>query len=145
MYELYEKVIKAYKENNENTLTAAAINWVSASEENPFNQDTPEHDLFFNALKSYRIWRSGAINARISKKRLVRFVREIAALDLPNPYKANSPKEEKKIVVEEPVHVLGVIPEEEIEEEPEIKVEAEIATEEEQKSDKKHMFKRKKR
>ena len=153
MKELYDKVIEAYKSGDENLLTAAARNWIEAGEENPFKPDTEESNLYFNACRAYRIWKSGGISSRVSKLRMVKFVKQIAELDLPNPYeipKTKQPKKVKQVVTEEPVHMFGVIPEEK-KETPEMKesVEEEIKEEEtlsKEPNDKRGFFsKRKKR
>ena len=109
MKELYDKVIEAYKSGNENAFAAAARNWCEAGGSNPFKPNTKESNLYFDACRAYRLWTSKSINARVSKRRMIDYVKQIAELDLPNPY----PEKKKRVVKEEPEHVLGVLPTEE--------------------------------
>lgn len=117
-YDLYEKVIEAFKSGDENLFNAAARNWSEQADDAPFEK-AEDRDLFFKARRNYTLWKSGAINSRVSKIRMIDNVRQIAEKNLPNPYKKEVKKEK------EPVRVLGVVPEEEKEE--------------------KHIFRRKKR
>lgn len=101
--ELYDNVIKAYKMNDENRFAAAARNWVENSDYAPF-EDGHARDLFYKAKLANKAWRSKAINGRISKTRMIERVRDIAQMDLKNPYEGT--------VKQEAMHVLGVLPEE---------------------------------
>ena len=111
MKELYDKVIAAYKSGDENAMNAAARNWVESCPDNPFEPGTEANNLYFEACRNYRLWKGNGISSRVSKVRMINRVKSIAALDLPNPY--DKPK--KKVKKEEPVHVLGIIPEEKVE------------------------------
>ena len=105
MNELYDKVIAS--QNDENLFAAAARNWLEAGGDNPFAPDTEAHNLYFNACMAYKTWQAGAINARVSKRRMVNYVRQIAELNLPNPYVV---KKQKRIIAEPETVVLGVVP-----------------------------------
>lgn len=137
-YEMYNRVLASLN-SDEGTFNAAAKNWIENADEANF-QDEKAMELFAKAKSYCTIWRKGEINSRISKKRMIACIREIAAMNLPNPYDPNEvvpepvlfvqeepkaveveeeiPFTEKPIVVEEPVakeeltHVLGVVPEE---------------------------------
>ena len=123
-YELYERVISAFKEN-EDTFSAAARNWIEGSESADFGNEEA-NDLFYTAKIACATWRSKAINGRISKRRMIECVRKIAEMNLPNPYPAtkefgvnpeavkivDDPEAIKGSEVKEPVHIMGVIPEE---------------------------------
>ena len=142
MKNLYNKVIEAYKSGDENAFAAAARNWVAEETVNPFEENTEEYELFFKARTAYDIWYSGAINARVSKRRMIAAVKSIAELNLPNPY--GEVKEKKKLfekVAEqkeqkEQIHVLGVVPE---------KKEETVEISEEVKPEKKHIFGKRKK
>lgn len=96
--ELYERVLAALHED-EHSFNAAARNWIEGTTEAPF--DNPEALELYAKAKHYCIvWRSNAINSRISKRRMVACVRQIAEMGLKNPY----PVEEYRM--------LGVVPEE---------------------------------
>lgn len=97
-YELYENVIKAYHENNNELFIAAARNWIEGTSENPF-ENREAHEYFFNANKSYRAWIRGGIDSRSAKVRMISNIRKIAEMGLPNPYDKNEkPKKIKKSI-----------------------------------------------
>ena len=106
MYELYEAFIEAYKSGDEGRFVAAVRNWMAATSEVPFEGEAGE--LFFSANRAYHRWQSEAINRRYSKKQMVAYAKKLAELNIENPY--------IKIVEKavEPTHVLGVVPEEEV-------------------------------
>lgn len=83
--ELYLKVLDAYKSNDENYFTAAAINWVQNAESAPF-EDSSVRELFSKAKANCKTWRSQAINRRVSKIRMIQNIRDIAKMNLPDPY-----------------------------------------------------------
>ena len=137
MYELYEQMIEAYKLNDEGLFVARARNFIAAGAENPFPLGTPAADLYFSAAKAFDFWQKRTINYRNSKKQMVEFLRKLAAMDLPNPYRTNEnsevnteeiteTKEEEKPVENfsavanstETVYVLGVLPEDVVATEP---------------------------
>lgn len=130
MRELYEKMIAASKTTDEGLFVASARNWLAASEENPFNESSPAFDLYFKAKRCFTTWQSKAINYRNSKRQMIEYAKQLAALDLPSPYPEEkheemaqeSVEEQHKEVVapsaqsENVTHILGVIPENETKE-----------------------------
>ena len=111
-YELYEKVINAYKSGDENLFNASARNWIEGADIAPF-ENSEAVGLFGAAKHHYALWKSNGISSRVSKLRMINDVSKIAEMDLPNPYKeAKKRKEEHK---EEPMHVLGVVPDKTVE------------------------------
>lgn len=128
--ELYDKLIEAYQENDENHFAAAARNWVENAENAPFKNE--EANALLGSAKHHRnLWISGGISSRVSKIRMIECVRKIMEMDIDNPYCEPIIAKEKH----EPKHILGVIPE--------IKSEPEIIPEE--KPAEKHIFKRKRK
>ena len=116
-YELYNKVLASVNED-EGTFNAAARNWIEGTENASFNNEEAD-ELYNKAKVCCGLWRKGAINGRISKRRMIDCVRKIAEMKLPNPYDPNEPDPDAVVetaeeVIEEvkqPIHVLGVIPE----------------------------------
>ncbi len=113
MYSLYEKLIEAYKANDEGTIGAASLNWIGQANENPFPENTAAHDLFFKAKMAWVKWQNNGIDARRNRVRAKEYVAQIAAMDMPNPYPSEElqPAEEDKPAEPELIHVLGVVPE----------------------------------
>lgn len=97
MYELYEQILAAYKSGDERRIAGAAINWLSASAEDPFAQEEAR-ELYFKAKRFYLKYKAAGIDMRSSRRNMISYVKQIAALNLPNPYK----KEEPKIIENKP-------------------------------------------
>lgn len=112
-FELYEKVLSTLNDE-ESSFNAAARNWVEGADEAGFENEEA-NELFRQAKRHCAVWRSTAINSRISKFRMIDCVRKIAEMNLPNPY-TEEPKEEVK---EEPKEFGINSPEIKIENEPE--------------------------
>lgn len=108
-YELYERVLEALKED-EGSFNAAARNWTEGTETAPF-EDEEALELFAQAKRYCALWRSKAINGKVSKRRMIDCIRKIAEKKLSNPY------QRKK----EPAYrMMGVVPGEvKLEDEPE--------------------------
>ena len=97
LYQLYENVITAYKNNNDHDFVVAACNWMEAAKNNPF-EDTVVHELFFNAQKYYRNWRRQGIDMRSARRNMIALVKEIASHDLENPYpEQDEPTKEEEV------------------------------------------------
>ena len=120
MFALYEKFIDTYKNGTNSEFEAAAFNFISAEPENKFEGEGAE--LLFKAGIMYRRWRTQSISCKHARKEMFVLLKQLADLDLPNPY--DKPEEVvepemveetevvEKVVNEEPVRVLGVVPEE---------------------------------
>ncbi len=123
-YELYERVLSAINEDD-GTFNAAARNWIEGSEDAPF-EDNEAKELFSMAKIACAAWRNKAINGRVSKLRMIEYVRKIVEKKLPNPYSVKTkeyginpekvkltdePEAIQGSTVKEHVHVLGVVPE----------------------------------
>ena len=132
MFALYEKFIDTYKNGTNSEFEAAAFNFISAEPENKFEGEGAE--LLFKAGIMYRRWRTQSISCKHARKEMFVLLKQLADMDLPNPY--DKPEEEEviepepevvepepetvepepevveEVVNEKPVHVLGVVPEE---------------------------------
>ena len=93
-YKLYEEMLEAYKTNSD-TFISAAINWVEAVNETPFENEEARR-LFFKAKKYNRNWRNGGIDTRSAKRNMIEMVRQIAAMNLPNPHNPEEVKQKVK-------------------------------------------------
>jgi len=120
MFALYEKFIDTYKNGTNSEFEAAAFNFISAEPENKFEGEGAE--LLFKAGIMYRRWRTQSISCKHARKEMFVLLKQLADMDLPNPY--DKPEEVvepetveetevvEEVVNEEPVRVLGVVPEE---------------------------------
>lgn len=106
--ELYDEVLKTLHDVN-GGFNAAARNWIEGTDDAPF-EDEEAKELYAKAKYYCRVWRSNAINSRISKTRMIECVRQIAEKGLHNPYKE----------IDAGFRMLGVTPDEvKLEDEPE--------------------------
>ena len=108
-YQLYENVLSAINED-EGAFNVAARNWIAVVDKAPF-EDEKANELFGQAKMFQSIWRSGAINSRVSKRRMIARIREIAEMQLPNPYDPDE-KDPESIETEEKnekTYVFGVV------------------------------------
>ena len=142
MYTLFKDMKQAYANNDDSTIEQCARCWIQLAEENPFPEETPEHEEFFQMKRCYIIWSKGYVNQKINKRRMVQHAKALCALNVKNPYtfdkkaeqeeqkakeeriaqeqqrKQEALKEEpKKVINKESEIVLGVIPEEDKKEE----------------------------
>ena len=129
-HELYERVLSAINED-EGTFNASARNWIEGADSADFKNEEA-NQLFSTAKIACSAWRNKAINGRVSKLRMIECVRKIVEMNLPNPYPvetkefginpekiklADEPEAIQGSTVKEPVHVLGVVPEDDRKEE----------------------------
>ena len=96
-YGLYNRVLETMG-GDEGTFIASIRNFVEGVDEVNFNNEEAD-ELFAKAKQCCMFWRQGAINGRISKRRMVEAVRKIAEMGLPNPFDPN----EQEPIIEEPV------------------------------------------
>ena len=85
-YELYEKMLAASRDHNEDLVAVVGSNLLAQKLDNPFQQNTKEHELYFTASLYYTRWRNNGIDARSSRRRMAEALNKLAALNVPNPY-----------------------------------------------------------
>lgn len=109
--------------------------------ENPFPKGSREGHLYFRIHYCYGMWKRGGIDAKVNRIRMYRAAAELASMNLPNPFEyelepvievepetvsfealaeaeydnavAEDIASETYVPVTEPVHIMGVLPEEE--------------------------------
>lgn len=96
MYLLFNKMMEGYKNQRYDAVENAAHCWLMFNPENPFKQDTQEYEVFFQMQRCFTIWRNGDINARINRKRMVEYAKQLCSLDPAQPYKYNKSEEERE-------------------------------------------------
>ena len=144
MYMLFKNMKQGYAEGNNDVVEQCARCWAQIAPENPFPEETPEHEEFFQIKRSYTIWSRGDIDAKINRRRMIQHAKALCALNPKQPYTYDKKAEQeekrlneeriaqeqlrkqedlkkidepKKVINEEPQIVLGVIPEEKEEKE----------------------------
>lgn len=109
--------------------------------ENPFPKGSHEGHLYFRIHYCYGMWKRGGIDAKVNRIRMYRAAAELASMNLPNPFEfdleplievepetvsfealaeaeydmavAEDIASGTYVPVTEPVHIMGVLPEEE--------------------------------
>ena len=132
---------EAYANNDAGGVEQCARCWVQIAPENPFKYDTPEYEEFFQMKKCYSIWAKGDVSRKINRRRMVQHAMTLCAMNPRQPYTYDKKAEQeelrlaelakkeeeerklkeaeaKKVVIQEPQVVLGVIPDEEKEKKP---------------------------
>ena len=99
MYALYADMKRAYANDDSGSVEQFARCWLQLAPENPFKQDTPEFEEFFQMQKCYMIWFRGDIDQRINRRRMIQHAKALCALNVANPYKFS--KEEARRDLEE--------------------------------------------
>lgn len=132
---------EGYANNNPDQLEHGARCWLDLNPTNPFPEESPEMEAFFQMQKCYSIWKRGDIDRKINRRRMIMWAEKLCELNPRQPYKFDKkaeeeerlleaqreqeelqrrleaekskeePKPVEKVVVEEPVTVLGIIPE----------------------------------
>lgn len=120
--EIYDKVLEAYHENKNDKFEGRCFVWAEKAHENPFEEGSPARDLFFYAQLDYAKCAKKTIDCRRARVMFCENMKKIAELNLPNPYRTEQAEEHKVVTpevqdtiqLEEPEYVLGVVPNQEI-------------------------------
>lgn len=104
--EMFDMFMNEYQNGDHETAIYYGMEWISCADENPFEFDTPERNYFFKAKQNLKKWDAGGIDFRISRTRLIHNLEDLGKLNILNPYKP----------IDLTFHVLGVIPDDKVEE-----------------------------
>lgn len=126
---MFDKILEAYQIGDQNMLNGRIRSWMDSLPENPFEMNTPEHDLFFKAQRAHKRWRSGSISGRLGRREMLEYVTEIAKIYVErrenNGEKHNAESDSTKSSTSIPEaankknldvaqHVLGVVPDKKV-------------------------------
>lgn len=141
LYNAFNNLIKGYAIGDEVAIEQNATNLCQLAENNPFTYDTEEYEKFYQMQRSCRLWLKNGVDHKINRRKMIGYAKELCALNPKQPYiydkkadeeekkqileaenariaKVNSIEEinktevVQKVELEEPVHMTGVIPEE---------------------------------
>ena len=133
MYKMYNEMVKGYKENNDGLFEHGVRCWLDLKPENPFAPEEPAYEEFFLMQKGYNLWKMGAADRKINRRRMLEHAVNLCALNPKRPYRFDKKAEEEEKRKEEEARiaaerkameaelaekkeqtvVLGVLPEEE--------------------------------
>jgi len=102
MFELFEKIIKAFKANEEERFNANVRNWMDMKLPNPYPTGTPQYNLYSKMQYYWRDWRNKTINMRSAKQNMLKHARVLIESFPENPYVDKEISEEKVQVDENP-------------------------------------------
>lgn len=134
MYRMFLEMKQGYINGDKNQMEHGARCWLQLNPVNPFEEESPEMEAFFQMQKCYNIWKRGDIDRKINGRRMIEWAEKLCALDPQQPYKfdrkaddeekkkaleAQKPEEPqpvKTVVLEQPQVVLNVTPKVEVQE-----------------------------
>lgn len=99
MYTMFKQMKQGYANNNMDDVEQCARCWLRLDPENPFQENTPEYEAFFQMQKSYIIWMRGDIDRKLNRRKMRRYAIELCSLNPKQPYRYN--KEEEQLELEE--------------------------------------------
>lgn len=133
-YKMFELMKHGYDTENHDEMEQGARCWLDFSPENPFEYDSDEMEAFFQMQRCYKKWRSGGIDHKINRRKMIMWTEMLCSLNPENPYKFDKKAEEEdirakkeqykqtlakekteikaeKVVLDEPVKIMNAMPE----------------------------------
>lgn len=95
MYRMFKEMKEGYKNKNKSQMEHGARCWLDLNPENPFDENTPEGEAFFQMKRCYTIWKRGDVDRKINHRRLLSWAEALCKLNPRQPYKFD--KEADKI------------------------------------------------
>lgn len=87
MYHFFNEMLKGYKEQQDGLFEHAVRCWMDMEPENPFKEDDPAYEQFFLMQKGYTVWRRGAADRKINRRRMLEAAYNLCALNPKKPYR----------------------------------------------------------
>lgn len=104
LYKMYKEMADGYKTNNELMLEHGAKCYMDMSPENPFDESSPEYDVFCSIRNYHSVWKLGGADYRVNRKRMLKAVKEMIELHPEIPYvfdkKAEAAEKREKLRLE---------------------------------------------
>lgn len=94
MYRMFAEMKKGYREKDDALLQHGAQCWLDCNPENPFVQDTPEFNAFFQMQRCYIIWKRGDISKKINYRHMFKWAEELCRINPKQPYKFDKAADE---------------------------------------------------
>lgn len=128
-YDIFEKIIQAYKTNNDAALYFNTMLLLENETENPYKLGYKEYELFSTMPIYYKKSKSKTVGQKNALANIKNNMKQILEISTMNPYSegnffkkeisekgAKTERSEESAIVqlEEPEHILGVIPNQEI-------------------------------
>ena len=96
MYRMFKIMKQGYAEGDVNAVEQGARCWLDLAPENPFPEDTPAYEAFFQMQKCYSIWRRGDIDRKINRRRMIMWANKLCESNPKQPYKFDKKAEEEE-------------------------------------------------
>ena len=97
MYKMFEEMIKGYKENESGLFEHGARCWMELDPENPFQEDDPAYEEFFQMRKGYSLWKMGGADRKINRRRMLSAAERLCETNPAQPYKFDKKAEEREL------------------------------------------------
>ncbi len=95
-YRMFNLMMHGYATENKDELEQGARCLLDLAEENPFQEGTDEMEAFFQMKRCYSIWKSGAIDHKVNRRRMISWTEKLCALNPKNPYKYDKKAEDEE-------------------------------------------------
>ena len=99
LYSLYKEMVEGYKTNNNGLFEHGARCLMGLKSDNPFEENSDDAELYFQAQLCYTRWKNNGVDAKINYRKLLDFSRQLCANHPDNPFTFD--KEEAKRDLEE--------------------------------------------
>jgi len=94
MYKMYNEMIKGYKEDNDGLFEHGVRCWMDLNPENPFPENEPAFEYFFLMQKGYSLWKMGAADRKINRRRMLEAAYKLCECNPKRPYRFDKKAEE---------------------------------------------------
>lgn len=94
MYKMYTEMVKGYKADNDGMFEHGVRCWMDLDPENPFDPEDPAFEEFFLMRKGYNLWRMGAADRKINRRRMLEHAYKLCELNPKRPYRYDKKEEE---------------------------------------------------
>lgn len=103
MFRMFKEMKQGYQNKNPGQMEHGARCWLDLNPENPFPEESPEFEAFFQMHKCYMIWKRGDVDRKINYHRMITWAETLCKLNPKQPYEFDkeADKIEKQIKFEE--------------------------------------------
>jgi len=95
MYRLFKEMLDGYKTGNDGLFEHGARCIMDLNPANPFEENTPESECFFQMYNTYMRWKNHGADMKINRRRMLSAAEELCKIITKNPF-TFSKEEEKK-------------------------------------------------
>jgi len=99
MYRLFQEMLDGYATDSDGLFEHGVRCMMDLNPKNPFNDNTPEAELFFQMYNTYCRWKNHGADMKINRRRMLAAATELCGIVTANPYTFS--KEEEQLDLKE--------------------------------------------